>query len=184
MTVCLGDARVFALAITDALSRVDVKATIVGAVRRMDTRMESIDVVACAGTSQVRDIVIDALSPLFRGEPMIGSGRCTGCPAPVSGPATRVPGDTPLMRIGADIDGLQVDVRMVPPAAVGAAVAVLTGPESYVSSLTRAARRRGMALTQSGLVVPADGGRIVPVPDEAALGRALGVSIPPAFMRG
>ncbi len=75
--------------------------------------------------------------------------------------------------------GLAVTVESVTPEALGAALALATGPDAFVSGLVERANAQGLDLTPAGLL---RAGVPLPTPDEAALFAALGLAgVPPEW---
>ncbi len=76
-------------------------------------------------------------------------------------------------------DGLQVDLRLVPPESFGAALLYFTGSKEHNIELRRIANDRGMSLSEYGLVREKDG-KAVAGRGEEEIYRALGLAwIPP-----
>jgi DNA polymerase (family 10) len=89
-------------------------------------------------------------------------------------------GDTKVsVRLGS---GLQVDLRVVPPAEYATLLHHLTGSKSHHVKLRGLAREKGYTLSEWG-VERLDGGGKVPVAEEADLYRALGMQPVPPELR-
>ena len=80
--------------------------------------------------------------------------------------------------------GLQVDLRVAPPADFATLLHHLTGSKGHHVGLRGLARERGFTLSEWGLE-RLDGGAKVPIPSEAALYDALGLPfVPPELREG
>ncbi|HEX7124431.1 MAG TPA: helix-hairpin-helix domain-containing protein [Thermodesulfobacteriota bacterium] len=139
-------------------------------------------------------VLLDEADRLVGG--LVGQARAAGLTAVAAGEWRRrleVVGEVPVLVVDADgaalerlpaleavrARGLRVTVEPVAPGALGAALALATGPDGFVFGLIERARARGLDLTPAGLL---EGGEPLPTPDEAALFAALDlVEVPPEW---
>ena len=114
---------------------------------------------------------------------------CRGAPARVAASFAHAPGVKQVVGGGSRqvqirfVDGTLLDLRCVPPAEFAVALWRATGNEAHVAALTARAAERGLALVGDELRDAA--GTVLPVGDEPALYRRLGLAwVPPELREG
>lgn len=129
--------------------------------------------------------------PLRRRAELVGDVHLVASaphPAPVLQALTRAPHVAQVLTLGTSACGvrlaeseLRVHLRVVPEADFATALLHATGSEAHLLRLQRLAHERGLHLGAEGLF--REGGSRVPVQDEAALYRLLGMPYVPPEMR-
>jgi DNA polymerase (family X) len=118
---------------------------------------------------------------------------CGGDPARVATSFTRVGGVREAVGAGGAsvsitfVDGARFDLYCVRPERFAIALWRATGTQAHVAGVTDRLAARGLELDGDDLRAAGegDGGRIVPIPDEAALYRAAGLAyVPPELREG
>ncbi len=144
-----------------------------------------------AGRGRVRIDEADAIV-----EPLLAQARAAGLAVTAAGEWRRrleIVGAVPLLVCGAGAvslealpavgalraHGLALTVEPVTPGALGAALALATGPDAFAAGLVERAAARGLDLTPAGLLRR---GQPLSTPDEAALFAALDLApVPPEW---
>ena len=118
---------------------------------------------------------------------------CRGDPARVAASFTRVGGVREAVGVGGAavsitfVDGARFDLYCVTPASFAIALWRATGSEAHVAAVRDRFAGRGLELDGDELhsADRRDGGRVLPIPDEAALYRAAGLAdVPPELREG
>lgn len=93
-----------------------------------------------------------------------------------------VPACGPTKAVGLTTTGVHVDLRVVPPAAWGAALVYFTGSKAHGIHLRRVAQRSGLKLSEYG-VERIEDGRVLASATEEDVYRALGLAYVPPVLR-
>jgi DNA polymerase (family X) len=173
--------------ILDALRPLAARVDYAGSLRRMRETIGDIDILATAETDADAEQIMTAFREIAADNSKRPSaGHAGGVrpgdalrPGDSEGPGVIVAGPTKTsIRVG---NGLQVDLRVVRPAAYGAALQYFTGSQGHNVAVRQIAVRAGLKLSEYGLF-RVDGGELIASETEEGVYAALGLQwVPPAM---